>query len=139
MLDDLPAKGYVRFEHPKKQVVERHTAPNGKKVTTYRRVSDTTKPKGYNIVAGKLSFPVSKVLSPNEVAPTLVATDMQRLYVADGSGLRKLTLREGLRLFGYPESFKFDIGEADGFDLLGNTVVVPVIKEVATRLIERLR
>ena len=139
MLDDLTAKGYVRYEHPKKQVVERHTAPNGKKVTTYRRVSDTTKPKGYNIVAGKLSFPVSKILSPNEVAPTLVATDMQRLYVADNGGLRKLTLREGLRLFGYPESFKFDIGEADGFDLLGNTVVVPVIKEVATRLLERLR
>lgn len=138
MLDDLTNKGYVRYEHPKEQVTEEHIAPNGKKVTTTRRVSDTTKPKGYNIVAGKLSYEVGKVLSPKEVAPTLVATDMQHLFVGDNGGLRTLTLREGLRLFGYPESFKFDIEEADGFDLLGNTVVVPVIKAVASRLVEKL-
>lgn len=136
MLDHLTQCGYLRFEHPKQQVEERHKAPNGKVVTTYRRVSDPTKPKGYNIVAGKLSFEVSKVLSPNDVAPTLVATDMQHLYVADGDGLRTLTLREGLRLFGYPETYKFDIDKSDGYDLLGNTVVVPVIKSIAERLIK---
>lgn len=136
MLEHLTQCGYLRFEHPKQQVEERHKAPNGKVVTTYRRVSDPTKPKGYNIVAGKLSFEVSKVLSPNDVAPTLVATDMQHLYVADGDGLRTLTLREGLRLFGYPETYKFDIDKSDGYDLLGNTVVVPVIKSIAERLIE---
>lgn len=138
MLDDLTAKGYVRYEHPKKQITERKIAPNGNVVTTSRRVCDTTKPKGYNIVAGKLSFEVSKILSPKEAAPTLVATDMQHLYVADNGGLRTLTLREGLRLFGYPESFIFDINESEGFDLLGNTVVVPVIKEVATRLLKQI-
>ena len=138
MLDDLVAKGYVKYEHPKKQVIEKHKAPNGKIVTTYRRISDPTKPKGYNIVAGKLSYEVGKILSPKEVAPTLVATDMHHLFVVDNGGLRTLTLREGLRLFGYPESFKFDIDEANGFDLLGNTVVVPVIKAVATRLIEKI-
>lgn len=138
MLDDLTSKGYIRYEHPKKQIEEKHQAPDGRIVTTYRRVSDDTKPKGYNIVTGKLSFEVGKILSPQEIAPTLVATDMQHLYVADNGGLRTLTLREGLRLFGYPESFKFDIDGANGFDLLGNTVVVPVIKAVATRLIEKL-
>ncbi len=138
MLDDLTSKGYVRYEHPKKQIEEKHKAPNGKIITTYKRVSDTTKPKGYNIVAGKLSFEVGKILSPNEVAPTLVATDMQHLYVADNGGLRTLTLREGLRLFGYPESFKFDIEESEGYDLLGNTVVVTVIKAVALKLIEKI-
>ncbi len=139
MLDDLVEKGYVKYEHPKKQEEQTHVAPNGKVVTTYRRVSDPTKPKGYNIVAGKLSYEVGKILSPNEVAPTLVATDMQHLFVADNGGLRTLTLREGLRLFGYPEYYKFDINEKDGFDLLGNTVVVPVIKSVCDRLIETLK
>lgn len=138
MLDHLTKLGYLRFEHPKQQIKQKYKAPNGKWVTTTRRVSDTTKPKGYNIVAGKLSYEVSKVMSPKEVAPTLVATDMQHLYVGDGDGLRTLTLREGLRLFGYPESYKFDIDEADGFDLLGNTVVVPVIKAVASRLVDKL-
>ena len=45
----------------------------------------------------------------------------------------------GLRLFGYPESYKFDISEADGFDLLGNTVVVPVIKAIAERMINKIK
>lgn len=138
MLDELTAKGYVRFEHPKRLEIKTQIAPNGKEVITTRRVYDTSKPKGYNIVAGKLSFEVGKILSPHDVTPTLVATDMQHLYVIDNGGLRTLTLREGLRLFGYPESFKFDISESEGFDLLGNTVVVPVIKAVANRLINRI-
>lgn len=75
---------------------------------------------------------------PDEIAPTLVAMDMQKLYVADNGGLRRLTLREGLRLFGYPESMQLNVSEKDGFDLLGNTVVVPVIKAVATRLINAI-
>lgn len=138
MLDHLTECGYLRYEHPKQQKEEPHKDPKGRTIITYRRVSDPTKPKGYNIVAGKLSFEVSKVLSPNEIAPTLVATDMQHLYVADGEGLRTLTLREGLRLFGYPETYKFDIDKSNGYDLLGNTVVVPVIKSIASRLIEAI-
>lgn len=138
MLDNLTSLGYIKYEHPKKQIEEIHVAPNGKKVRTTKRVSDTTKPKGYNIVTGKLSFEINKILDPNGVAPTLVATDMGKIYVVDNGGLRTLTLREGLRMFGYPESFKFNISTPDGFDLLGNTVVVPVIKSIADRLVEKL-
>ncbi len=131
ILDDLAEKGYLKYEHPKKLIVE-----NKGTVKTSRREYDTTKPKGYNIVAGKLSFEVNKVMSPDEIAPTLVAMDMQKLYVGDNGGLRRLTLREGLRLCGYPDSIRFNVSEKEGFDLLGNTVVVPVIKAVASRLLE---
>lgn len=132
MLDDLTEKGYIKFEHPKKLVKD--ISENGTEST--HREYDTTKPKGYNIVTGKLSFEINKVLSPNEIAPTLVAMDMQKLYVSDNGGLRKLTLREGLRLCGYPDNIKFNVSEKEGFDLLGNTVVVPVIKAVALRLLQ---
>ena len=135
MLEDLTQKGYLKFEHPKKLI--RDTNENG--VVTTHREYDTTKPKGYNIVAGKLSFEINKVMSPNEIAPTLVAMDMQKLYVGDNGGLRRLSLREGLRLCGYPDDIKFNVSEKDGFDLLGNTVVVPVIKAVAERLLETLK
>lgn len=131
MLSNLTEKGYLKYEHPKKLV--RETLGN---VSTTHREPDTTKPKGYNIVAGKLSFEINKILSPNEIAPTLVAMDMQKLYVGDKGGLRRLTLREGLRLCGYPDNMPFNVSEKDGFDLLGNTVVVPVIKAVASRLLE---
>lgn len=58
------------------------------------------------------------------------------MYVVDGNGLRTLSLREGLRLFGYPDDYKFDVKIEDGYDLLGNTVVVPVIKAVSERVVE---
>ncbi len=132
MLEDLTLKGYLKFEYPKKLI--RETNKNG--VITTHREYDTTKPKGYNIVAGKLSFEVNKIMSPDEIAPTLVAMDMQKLYVGDNGGLRRLTLREGLRLCGYPDTIRFNVSEKDGFDLLGNTVVVPVIKAVASRLLD---
>ena len=133
ILDNLVKKGYLKFEHPKKLVKE---IVDG--IPTSHREYDTTKPKGYNIVAGKLSFEINKVLSPNEIAPTLVAMDMQKLYVADNGGLRRFTLREGLRLCGYPDDMIFNVNEKDGFDLLGNTVVVPVIKSVAKRLLDEI-
>ena len=134
LLEDLTEKGYLKFEYPKKLIREK----KGNGIMTTRREYDTTKPKGYNIVAGKLSFEINKVLSPNEIAPTLVAMDMQKLYVGDNGGLRRLTLREGLRLCGYPDTIKFNVTEKDGFDLLGNTVVVPVIKAVAERLLDTI-
>ena len=131
MLNDLVEKGYLRFEHPKKLV--REITENGEK--KYRDY-DTTKPKGYNIVTGKLSFEINKILDPNDIAPTLVATDVSRLAVPDNGGLRRLTIREGLRLFGYPEWYKIPVKETEAFDLLGNTVAVPVVEHVAKEVAE---
>lgn len=123
MLDDLVNKKYVVMEYPKKRVGN-------------IRIQDNTLPLGYNIVAGKMSFEVSKVMGPQDVAPTLVAMDMQHLFVPDGNGIRPLSLREGLRLFGYPDTMRFDIKKQDGYNLLGNTVVVPVIAAVSNRLLD---
>lgn len=131
LLDDLTQKGYLKLEHPKK-LVKTQTA-NG--ISTSREY-DETKPKGYNIVTGKLSFEINKVLDPKDIAPTLVATDVSRLAVPDGKGLRRLTIREGLRLFGYPEWYEIPTKEYDAFDLLGNTVAVPVVEFVANKLAE---
>lgn len=129
LLDDLVKKGYLRFEHPKKLVREK--TENGEKKY---RVYDETKPKGYNIVTGKLSFEINKILDPNDIAPTLVATDVSRLAVPDNGGLRRLTIREGLRLFGYPEWYEIPVKETEAFDLLGNTVAVPVVEHVANQV-----
>ena len=123
MLEDLVAKKYVRKEHPKRRVGN-------------RREQDSSLPLGYNIVAGKMSFEVSKVLDPKKIAPTLVAMDMQHLFVPADGGIRQLTLREGLRLFGYSDDFQFDVSQKEGYDLLGNTVVVPVIQAVSEKVLD---
>lgn len=136
LLNDLVSKGYLVIEHPKDVFSVEDS--NGNIIE--QRIQDVTKPKGYNIVAGKLSFEFTKILDSYGVAPTLVAADVSKLGVIDGKGIRKLTIREGLRLFGYPEDYSLDIfntnttGIAKAFDLLGNTVAVPVVKAVAERL-----
>ena len=138
LLEDMVKKGYLVKEYPK--AIVRIKMPNGK----YRnkRKQDETKPIGYNIVAGKLSFEFSKILNPYDISPTLVATDVSRIGVVDGEGIRTLTIREGLRLFGFPEDYNLSMfsnnkkGIRNAFDLLGNTVVVPTVKSVSERLCE---
>ena len=124
MLTDLVDKGYLAYEYPKQLIGN-------------RRVPDESLEKGYNIVTGKLSFEFSKVLSPDDVTPTLVATDVQKLAVPVKDGIRSLSINEGLRLFGYPDDYRLDfLRESEAFDLLGNTVCVPVIKAVSGRLLD---
>ena len=131
MLDDLVNKGYLKFEHPKDLI---ETINSNNKVVKKREFRKDL-PKGYNIIVGKLSFDISKILDPNGIAPTLVATDMNKLAVVDGNGIRKLTIREGLRLFGFPENYQIDLPVSKAFDLLGNTVVINVIEEISTRIL----
>ncbi|ELC8442523.1 DNA (cytosine-5-)-methyltransferase [Clostridium perfringens] len=134
LLDDLVEKGYLKLEHPRdEKIIEKEDGKSVKK-----RVPDESKEKGYNIVAGKLSFEFTKILDPNGITPTLVAMDVSKLGVVDNGGLRKLSLREGLRLCGYPDDYSLDCLQkmSDGFDLLGNTVVINVVEEVAKRIAE---
>ncbi len=125
LLNDLTEKDYIKFEHPKALV----TNESGIKT----RVPDKSKPKGYNIVTGKLSFELNKILDPNEQVNTIVATETSKIGVLDGNGIRNLTDRECLRLFGFPDSYQVNIKQSELYDLIGNTVVVPVIKQVALK------
>ncbi|RXG19124.1 DNA (cytosine-5)-methyltransferase 1 [Leeuwenhoekiella aestuarii] len=139
ILDDLVEKKYLVLEHPKKKVVN---MISGRSYT--ERIPDETLPKGYNIVTGKLSFPISHILDSQNLAPTMVAMDMNACGVVDGDGIRRLSLKEGLRLFGYPESYSLDEFEKNeqsiklGYDLLGNSVCVPVVRDVAKRLLTNI-
>lgn len=134
MLDDLCEKKYVKLEHPKDVVT--YVDENGikKQKREYREDIE----KGYNIVAGKLSYEINKILDPKAIAPTLVATDLDRIVVPDGKGLRLLTEVEQKRLFGFPDDYILNIKPKEAFDLFGNTVAVPVVKAVSSRLLETL-
>lgn len=104
-----------------------------------RRVPDKTKPKGYNIVTGKLSFEFTKILDPEALTPILVAMDVSHLGVVDNGGLRRLSIREGQRLCGFPENYDLSfLKESEAFDLLGNTVCIPVIKVISERLADTI-
>ena len=117
MLDNLVFKNYLRFEKCKDLV-------HGKRV--YKEDSET----GYNICKGKLSFPVSKVLDPDDVSPTLTATESNKLAVdINNSIIRRLNTLELTRICGFPDSFKIP-DHVNSYDLFGNMATPPVIREL---------
>lgn len=133
MLDDLVSKNYLSFEHPKDLVLVGEGVA-AKKI----RLPREDLPKGYNIVAGKLSFEISKILDPEHVAPTLVATDIGRVAVVDHKRLRRLTMTEQLRLFGFPDDFLIPVKERFAHDVFGNTVPVAVVEAISKRMLSQL-
>lgn len=130
LLDDLVQKNYLKYEHPKDIVTVTENGTS-KKIRLPRQ--DVA--KGYNIVAGKLSYEINKILDPKTTTPTLVATDLDRIVVPDTQGLRKLTLVEQCRLFGFPDHFQLTVADAFAYDLFGNTVPVATVEAVAERVI----
>lgn len=130
MLDDLASKNYLKYEHPKDLVTVTNNSIS-KQVRQHR--IDIA--KGYNIVAGKLSYEINKILDPKTITPTLVATDLDRLAVPDTDGLRKLTLVEQRRLFGFPDNFQLNLVNSLAHDLFGNTVPVATVTAIAERLV----
>ena len=132
-LDDLVRKGYLAYEHPKKRIKLKY-----KGGYIYNRIQDTKLKKGYNIVVGKLSFEISKILDPNGITPTLLATDMSRISVIDNKRLRKLDIKEGLALFGFPKKYKIDLKINESYNLLGESIAVPVVEYVSNKVLEKI-
>lgn len=84
-----------------------------------------------------------EVVGPNDVARTLSAR-----YYKDGSEIlieqrgknpRRLTPNECRKLMGYPESFEIVGADATAYKQFGNSVVVPVVKAIADRVMKTLR
>jgi DNA (cytosine-5)-methyltransferase 1 len=72
----------------------------------------------------------------NSVARTLSARyykDGSEILVSRGKGKnpRRLTPRECARLMGFPDTFKITVSDTQAYRQFGNSVVVPVIREVA--------
>lgn len=56
-------------------------------------------------------------------------------YIKDDYGIRKITPYECLALMGFPKEFRFpDIPISEAYKQCGNTVVVPLIKEIAENI-----
>lgn len=80
---------------------------------------------------------------PNGITRTLSAR-----YYKDGSEIlipqigknpRKLTPRECARLQGYPESFIIPVSDTQAYRQFGNSVVVPLIENVAYLIVQKLK
>lgn len=117
MLNNLVDKNYLRLEKCKELV-------NGKRV--FKEDSE----EGYNICKGKLSFPISKILDPNDISPTLTATDSHKLgVIIDNKTIRHLTPTELKKICGFPDEFILP-KHVNCYDLFGNMATPPVIEAI---------
>lgn len=74
------------------------------------------------------------------VGPTDVSRTLSARYHKDGSEIlihqkgknpRRLTPRECARLMGFPEEFQIPVSDTQSYRQFGNSVVVPVVREIA--------
>jgi len=84
----------------------------------------------FNPVAGNMSFEVFKFLDPDSISITVVSSDANRLGIVQNGIPRRLTPRECARLQGFPDSFKLHEEDNSSYHQLGNSVSVPVIKNI---------
>lgn len=76
------------------------------------------------------------LVTPDDVARTLSARyykDGSEILVSQGTGERprRLTPRECARLMGFPDTFRIPVSDTQAYRQFGNSVVVPVVHEVA--------
>lgn len=83
------------------------------------------------------------LVSRESVARTLSARyykDGSEVLVSRGKGKRprRLTPRECARLMGFPDTFQIPVSDTQAYKQFGNSVVVPVIEEVARIMVPRV-
>lgn len=68
----------------------------------------------------------------NTYACTIIANRTPKLWDIE----RKLSVREAARLQGFPDDFIFPVSDHQAYKQLGNSVVVPVIKEIGKNMLK---
>jgi DNA (cytosine-5)-methyltransferase 1 len=76
------------------------------------------------------------IVGPDDTCRTLSARyykDGSEILISRGKGRnpRRLTPRECARLMGYPDSFRIPVSDTQAYKQFGNSVAVPVFREVA--------
>ena len=82
------------------------------------------------------------IADPNGVSRTLSARyykdGSEILIEQDGKNPRRLTPRECARLQGFPETFKIPVSDTQAYKQFGNSVVVPLMANVAQLVISKM-
>lgn len=83
------------------------------------------------------------LVTPQNIARTLSARyykDGSEILISRGKGKnpRRLTPRECARLMGFPDTFKIPVSDTQAYRQFGNSVVVPVMREVARIMVPHI-
>ncbi|WP_177197998.1 DNA (cytosine-5-)-methyltransferase [Paraburkholderia caballeronis] len=130
----LPWDGDRFFDHAARRVQPKYTLTPG--LWTYlQQYADKHRAAGNGFGFG-LAY-------PDSVTRTLSARyhkDGSEILVHQGDGLRprRLTPRECARLMGLPDTFRITVSDTQAYRQFGNSVVMPVMREVARTMVPHL-
>jgi len=86
------------------------------------------------IIDQNSDFPVKTLVASYHKIQRLTGT-----FVADGpTGLRLLSTNECKAIMGFPKSFKIPVSRTQMYRQMGNSVAVPVVRLVATQIVESM-
>jgi len=77
----------------------------------------------------------ARIYSSQGVHPTMCRNSSSRPWILHNNQLIKLTMQEYFRLFGFPDDFKKVGTQTELFARLGNSVCVPMFKEIASKIL----
>ncbi|MGB5941555.1 MAG: DNA (cytosine-5-)-methyltransferase [Leeuwenhoekiella sp.] len=81
----------------------------------------------------------NRIYSTEGVHPALPSQESSgRFWIWHENKVRKLTIQECYRIMGFPEKFKFIDSKSELYKQVGNSVAVPMIREVANQIKEQL-
>lgn len=81
----------------------------------------------------------NRIYSSEGTHPTLSSQEPTgRYFIYHENRVRKLTLRECYRLMGFPDHFKMVGTQAKLYNRIGNSIVVPMVKEIAEQIKQQL-
>lgn len=83
------------------------------------------------------------IAEPDGIARTLSARyykDGSEILIAqDGKNPRRLTPRECARIQGFPDTFKIVVSDTQAYQQFGNSVVVPLMTDVAGLIVSKMK
>lgn len=130
----LPADGDRFFDHRARRVQPKYTLTPG--LWQYLQQYAAKHRAAGNGFGYGLAF-------PHSVTRTLSARyhkDGSEILVHQGEGVRprRLTPRECARLMGFPDTFRIPVSDTQAYRQFGNSVVMPVMREVARTMMPHL-
>ena len=81
----------------------------------------------------------NRIYHINGIHPAIPSQETSgRFWIFDGKNVRKLTINECYKLMGYPENFIRDPIITEQYRQIGNSVCIPMIREIAIQIKEQL-
>ncbi len=81
----------------------------------------------------------NRIYSSEGLHPALPSQESSgRFWIYDNGRVRKLTIRECYRIMGFPEKFKLIYNNSELYKQVGNSVCIPMVKQVGKEIIKQL-